>query len=75
MNLMNLCLNYFYHRLFLIGLKSCGKGDWKGISRRFLSSKSSTQIASHAQKYQLHQKGQKKNMKRKSIYEVTLEGI
>jgi len=75
MNFNEFMLELFYHRLFLIGLKICGNGDWKGISRQFLPSKSPTQISSHAQKYHLHQKGEKKNKKRKSIHEITLEGV
>jgi len=75
MNFNEFMLELFYHRLFLIRLKNCDKRDWKDISRRFLPSKSSTQIASHTQKYQLHQKGQKKNKKRKGIHQVILEGI
>jgi len=48
MNFNEFMLELFYHGLFFIGLKICGKGDWKGISRRFLPSKSPTQISSHA---------------------------
>ncbi|KAG2333241.1 hypothetical protein Bca52824_004421 [Brassica carinata] len=39
------------HRMFLIGLEKLGKGDWRGISRNFVVTKSPTQVASHAQKY------------------------
>ncbi|KAL5726049.1 Transcription factor mybs1 [Ranunculus cassubicifolius] len=39
------------HRLFLLGLKRFGKGDWRNISRNFVISRTPTQVASHAQKY------------------------
>jgi len=36
---------------FLQGLKKLGKGNWRGISRCYVPTRTSTQIASHAQKY------------------------
>ncbi|XP_044974645.1 F-box protein GID2-like [Hordeum vulgare subsp. vulgare] len=39
------------HRLFLLGLKKYGKGDWRNISRNFVRTRTPTQVASHAQKY------------------------
>jgi SHAQKYF class myb-like DNA-binding protein len=39
------------HRLFLLGLSKFGKGDWRSISRTFVTSRTPTQVASHAQKY------------------------
>ncbi|XP_057523505.1 transcription factor SRM1-like [Amaranthus tricolor] len=38
------------HKLFLAGLEKFGKGSWKSISR-LLKTRSSSQVASHAQKY------------------------
>ncbi|KAJ0090963.1 hypothetical protein Patl1_13442 [Pistacia atlantica] len=38
------------HRTFLIGLERLGKGDWRGISRNFVTTRTPTQVASHAQK-------------------------
>lgn len=38
-------------RLFLMGLHRYGKGDWRSISRYYVIAKTSTQVASHAQKY------------------------
>ncbi|KAK4797767.1 hypothetical protein SAY86_030093 [Trapa natans] len=39
------------HRLFLLGLERLGRGDWRGISRYFVKTRTPTQVASHAQKY------------------------
>lgn len=39
------------HRTFLAGLAKLGKGDWRGISRNFVRTRTATQVASHAQKY------------------------
>ncbi|XP_027343251.1 probable basic-leucine zipper transcription factor S [Abrus precatorius] len=58
------------HRLFLQGLKRFGKGDWKSISRYSVVSKTSAQVASHAQKYFLRHNNQKK---RKSIHDITTD--
>ncbi|RRT68885.1 hypothetical protein B296_00037926 [Ensete ventricosum] len=41
------------HRRFLLGLKKLGKGDWRGISRNYVVSRTPTQVASHAQNYPL----------------------
>ncbi|XP_057776105.1 transcription factor MYBS3-like [Salvia miltiorrhiza] len=49
------------HRLFLIGLEKLGKGNWRGISRNFVTTRTSTQVASHAQKYFLRQNNANKN--------------
>ncbi|RHN57471.1 putative transcription factor MYB-HB-like family [Medicago truncatula] len=63
------------HKLFLKGLKKHGKGCWKDISKEFVVTKTPTQIASHAQKYFIHQNVkdiEKKEKKRKSIHDTTL---
>ncbi|KAL0558136.1 hypothetical protein IC582_006701 [Cucumis melo] len=39
------------HKVFLVGLEKLGKGDWRGISRKFVTTRTPTQVASHAQKY------------------------
>lgn len=58
------------HRLFLAGLAKLGKGDWRGISRNFVSTRTPTQVASHAQKYfqRLNSLNQKK--RRSSLFDV-----
>ncbi|KAL3023114.1 hypothetical protein AAZX31_04G050200 [Glycine max] len=43
------------HQIFLIGLEKLGKGNWRGISRSFVTTRTPTQVASHAQKYYLRQ--------------------
>jgi SHAQKYF class myb-like DNA-binding protein len=43
------------HMIFLRGLEKLGKGNWRGISRDFVTTKTPTQVASHAQKHFLRQ--------------------
>ncbi|KAI4331568.1 hypothetical protein MLD38_029745 [Melastoma candidum] len=59
------------HRLFLMGLKKYGKGDWRSISRHFVTSRTPTQVASHAQKYFLRQHNGGKDKRRSSIHDIT----
>ncbi|KAL4581925.1 hypothetical protein LXL04_006459 [Taraxacum kok-saghyz] len=61
----------FAYLKFLEGLAVYGKGDWVSISRHSVITKTSTQVASHAQKYFLRQKVQEKDKKRASIYDIT----
>ncbi|KAL1820290.1 hypothetical protein ACET3Z_015159 [Daucus carota] len=39
------------HKLFLLGLQRFGKGKWKAISKFYVHTKTPSQIASHAQKF------------------------
>ncbi|WOK98552.1 transcription factor MYB1R1 [Canna indica] len=58
------------HKLFLAGLEKLGKGDWRGISRNFVTSRTPTQVASHAQKYFLRQNSLNKRKRRSSLFDV-----
>lgn len=58
------------HRTFLIGLEKLGKGDWRGISRNFVTTRTPTQVASHAQKYFLRQASLNKKKRRSSLFDV-----
>ncbi|KAK9159001.1 hypothetical protein Scep_005575 [Stephania cephalantha] len=59
------------HRLFLMGLKKYGKGDWRNISRNFVITRTPTQVASHAQKYFIRQLSGGKDKRRSSIHDIT----
>ncbi|CAI9766231.1 unnamed protein product [Fraxinus pennsylvanica] len=59
------------HRQFLLGLKKYGKGDWRNISRNFVTTRTPTQVASHAQKYFIRQLSGGKDKKRSSIHDIT----
>lgn len=59
------------HKLFLMGLKKYGKGDWRNISRNFVVTRTPTQVASHAQKYFIRQHSGGKDKRRASIHDIT----
>ncbi|KAM7269062.1 hypothetical protein ACFE04_024559 [Oxalis oulophora] len=63
------------HKLFLEGLKNVGKGDWRGISRNFVKTRTPTQVASHAQKYFLRRNNQNRRRRRSSLFDMTHETI
>lgn len=58
------------HRMFLAGLDKLGKGDWRGISRHFVTTRTPTQVASHAQKYFLRQNSMTQKKRRSSLFDV-----
>nr|GLL40007.1 myb-like protein J isoform X2 [Ipomoea trifida] len=58
------------HRNFLNGLEKLGKGDWRGISRKFVSTRTPTQVASHAQKYFLRQACLNHKKRRASLFDM-----
>ncbi|KAF7825567.1 transcription factor DIVARICATA-like [Senna tora] len=63
------------HRQFLMGLKKYGKGDWRNISRNFVTTRTPTQVASHAQKYFIRQLTGGKDKRRSSIHDITVVNL
>ncbi|KAI8528431.1 hypothetical protein RHMOL_Rhmol12G0148200 [Rhododendron molle] len=61
------------HKLFLIGLEKVGKGDWRGISRNFVKTRTPTQVASHAQKYFLRRSNHNRRRRRSSLFDITTD--
>uniref|UniRef100_A0A0D9V7X1 Transcription factor MYBS1 n=1 Tax=Leersia perrieri TaxID=77586 RepID=A0A0D9V7X1_9ORYZ len=59
------------HKSFLMGLKKYGRGDWRNISRYFVTSRTPTQVASHAQKYFIRLSSGGKDKRRSSIHDIT----
>nr|XP_004506260.1 transcription factor MYBS2-like [Cicer arietinum] len=60
------------HWLFLQGLRLYNKGELKNIAKH-AGTRTSTQVASHAQKYFNRKTLTPEKRKRKSIYDMTLE--
>ncbi|KAJ9553171.1 hypothetical protein OSB04_017216 [Centaurea solstitialis] len=54
------------HISFLRGLDNLGKGDWRGISKKYVPSRTPTQVASHAQKYYIRMNATREKRKRRS---------
>ncbi|CAM6044185.1 unnamed protein product [Sphagnum compactum] len=63
------------HRLFLLGLQKLGKGDWRGISRNFVQTRTPTQVASHAHKYFIRQSNLNKRKRRSSLFDIVSETV
>ncbi|CBI15104.3 unnamed protein product, partial [Vitis vinifera] len=63
------------HKLFLVGLQKVGKGDWRGISRNFVKTRTPTQVASHAQKYFLRRNNLNRRRRRSSLFDITTESV
>lgn len=61
------------HRMFLLGLQKLGKGDWRGISRNYVISRTPTQVASHAQKYFIRQSNLSRRKRRSSLFDIVAE--
>ncbi|KAI3952241.1 hypothetical protein MKW98_005936 [Papaver atlanticum] len=61
------------HKLFLLGLQKVGKGDWRGISRNFVKTRTPTQVASHAQKYFLRRNNLNRRRRRSSLFDITTD--
>ncbi|KAK9120822.1 hypothetical protein Syun_018439 [Stephania yunnanensis] len=58
------------HRMFLLGLQKLGKGDWRGIARNYVISRTPTQVASHAQKYFIRQSNMSRRKRRSSLFDI-----
>eukprot|EP01018_Ginkgo_biloba_P001529 Gb_38078 [translate_table: standard] len=63
------------HRMFLAGLEKLGKGDWRGISRNYVTTRTPTQVASHAQKYFLRQSSLNKRKRRSSLFDMAPDAV
>ncbi|XAR64934.1 hypothetical protein NMG60_11008835 [Bertholletia excelsa] len=63
------------HKLFLLGLETYGKGNWRSISKHVVLTRTATQVASHAQKYFLRQSSEKKNRRRASIHDIKISSL
>ncbi|XP_073012079.1 uncharacterized protein [Typha latifolia] len=58
------------HMSFLTGLEKLGKGDWRGISKNFVITRTPIQVASHAQKHFLRQSNPNKKKRRSRLFDV-----
>ncbi|KAG1362148.1 transcription factor MYBS3 [Cocos nucifera] len=58
------------HKMFLLGLQKLGKGDWRGIARNYVVSRTPTQVASHAQKYFVRQTNLTRRKRRSSLFDM-----
>lgn len=63
------------HKRFLIGLKEKGRGNWKEIAVKYVKTRNKSQVASHAQKYYLHQKASHQNKQRRSVFDMSPEPV
>ncbi|KAM5570595.1 transcription factor MYB1R1 [Rosa sericea] len=63
------------HKLFLLGLQKVGKGDWRGISRNYVKTRTPTQVASHAQKYFLRRSNHNRRRRRSSLFDITTDSV
>nr|QSD99779.1 MYB family transcription factor [Melilotus albus] len=63
------------HRIFLRGLEKLGKGNWRGISRDFVTTKTPTQVASHAQKHFLRQSHSQNSFVNKRKHHLSLLNV
>lgn len=61
--------------MFLTGLQKLGKGDWRGISRNFVVSRTPTQVASHAQKYFIRQTNVSRRKRRSSLFDIVADEV
>ncbi|KZV56546.1 DNA binding protein-like [Dorcoceras hygrometricum] len=63
------------HKLFLYGLQKVGKGNWRGISRDYVRTRTPTQVASHAQKYFFRRSNLSHRRRRSSVFDITTDSL
>uniref|UniRef100_A0A7N0RAB9 Uncharacterized protein n=1 Tax=Kalanchoe fedtschenkoi TaxID=63787 RepID=A0A7N0RAB9_KALFE len=63
------------HKRFLVGLQKVGKGDWRGISKIYVKTRTPTQVASHAQKYFLRRTNLNRRRRRSSLFDITTDTV
>lgn len=63
------------HRMFLLGLQKLGKGNWRGIAKNYVISRTPTQVASHAQKYFIRQSNMSRRKRRSSLFDMTADDV
>lgn len=63
------------HRMFLLGLQKLGKGDWRGIARNYVITRTPTQVASHAQKYFIRQSNMSRRKRRSSLFDIVADEV
>ncbi|KAJ6749112.1 TRANSCRIPTIONAL ADAPTOR 2 ADA2 -RELATED [Salix purpurea] len=63
------------HKKFLVGLQKMGKGDWRGISRNFVKTRTPTQVASHAQKHFNRNSSLNRRRRRSSLFDITTDMV
>jgi hypothetical protein len=56
-------------------LQKVGKGDWRGISKNFVKTRTPTQVASHAQKYYLRKNNLNRRRRRSSLFDITTDSV
>ncbi|XP_039687845.1 uncharacterized protein [Medicago truncatula] len=61
------------HKLFSVGLQKVDKGDWRGISRNYVKTRTPMQVASHAQKYFLCRSNLNRCRRRSSLFDITTD--
>ena len=63
------------HKLFLLGLEKYGKGDWRGISRKLVITRTPTEVASHAQKYFVRLNNLQRHRHLSCPFDITIDTV